>query len=83
MLSLLTKTEKTVGVKQTTRAILAGRAEAVYVAWDAEERLTDPVRALCRERGIPVFEVQTMHRLGQACGIAVGAAVAAALKSAE
>ena len=81
MLHLLAKTEKAVGVKQSLRAMRDRRAAAVFIAEDAEERLTIPVRSLARELSLPVHEVPTMHRLGQACGIKVGAAVAVSLKS--
>ena len=80
MLGKLAKTEKTVGVKQSLRAIRDRRAAAVFVAEDAEERLTGPVRALAEAEGLPIYEAPTMHRLGQACGIKVGAAVAVILK---
>lgn len=81
MLSLLAKTEKAVGVKQSLRALRERRVIAVFLAEDAEERLTDPVRTLAEEQSLPIQEVPTMHRLGQACGIKVGAAVAVLLKS--
>ena len=80
MLEHLAKSRRVIGVKQTTRAIREGKADRVFAAGDAELRLTDPVRALCREAGIPLTEVETMRALGQACGIAVGAAVAAVLR---
>jgi len=69
-----------VGVKQTKRAIQDDSAACVYIACDAEERLTDPIRTLCEAHTVPIVEVGTMHALGNACGIAVGAAVAARLR---
>ena len=77
MLSKLAEASKVVGAKQTRRALAGGQAHTVYLAEDADPRVTEAIRELCRECGVPVFDVPTMKELGQACGIAVGAAVAA------
>jgi large subunit ribosomal protein L7A len=71
--------ERAVGTHQTKKAIDRGRAEVVYVARDADRRVTDPVRQAARDRGIQIVEVESMRALGQVCGIAVGAAAAAIL----
>ena len=70
---------KVVGLKQSRRAVETRAASALYLAEDADPRLTDPLRSLCREAGVPVIPVPTMAELGRACGISVGAAVAAVL----
>lgn len=70
---------KTVGVKQTQRALEKGNVHRVYVAKDAEVHVLRPIMELCRAKKVEVFEVQTMTELGKACGIEVGAAVAALL----
>ena len=75
----LTAKEKVVGLKQTRRAVSAGQAVQVYLACDAESRLTDPLLERCRAAGIPVETEWTMKRLGKACGIEVGTAAAAIL----
>ncbi len=72
--------QRVAGVKQTGRAIASGQAKAVYLAGDAEPRMTGQIRAQAEEAGIPVYDVPTMKELGSQCGIPVGAAVAAALK---
>lgn len=51
----------------------------VFVAQDADRRITEPVLRAARERGVEVVEIATMAGLGRACGIAVGAAAAAIL----
>lgn len=66
-----------VGTKQTLKAIEKGLAKMVFVAADAETRVTAPVVALCREKGITVVTVDSMKNLGKACNIEVGCAVAA------
>lgn len=68
------------GTKQTVKAIEAGMAAKVILARDAEEKLTRPVLEKCEEKGIPVLYADTMAELGKACGIKVGAAMAAILK---
>ena len=77
MLSKLSESPKVVGAKQTKRVLISGKAVAVYLASDADPQVTDAVRELCVEYGVPVFDVPSMKELGHACGIAVGAAVAA------
>lgn len=67
------------GVKQTKRAVNDGKAARVFLAEDADPRVTAPVEALCAEKQIPVERVPQMKELGSACGIAVPSAVAALL----
>lgn len=66
-----------VGAKQTRRAVESGKARRVFLAHDADPRVTDPIAALCGEKGIPLERERSMKELGRACGIAVGCAVAA------
>ena len=79
MLSELKQGARVTGVKQTRRAIEDGRAARVFLAEDADPRVTGPVEELCREKDIPVERVSQMKELGSACGIAVPSAVAALL----
>lgn len=71
--------QRTVGVKQTEKAVLKGIVEAVYIANDADERVTANLQRLCREMEVPVIEDGNMMLLGRACGIKVKAAAAAIL----
>ena len=71
---------KVIGFKQSKKAIQEQQASCVFLAQDVEERLADPIRQLCRQNGVEVVPVATMQQLGQACGIDVGAAVAAVLR---
>lgn len=73
--------ELTIGIKQTMKAVQAGQVEEVYLSEDADKRLTEKVQQLCEEKGIPVIYVDSMRRLGKACGIEVGAAAAAIKKT--
>ena len=81
MLFELQKGKKTVGRKQSQRAILEGKAQMVYIAEDADGRIREETESLCREHGVPVVSVDTMEHLGHACGIQVGAAVATLIKA--
>ena len=65
------------GVKQTLRALNAGKAVRIIIAEDAARQVVAPVEALAEERGVPVDRVPTMRELGHAGGIQVGCACAA------
>ena len=79
MLSQLEQSAKVVGVKQTRRALQSGLAQALFLARDADPALTEPLAAQAAEQGLPGHWAAPMRELGRACGIAVGAAVAACL----
>ncbi|HAU31854.1 MAG: Ribosomal protein L7Ae/L30e/S12e/Gadd45 [Desulfotomaculum sp. 46_296] len=71
--------KKTVGSKQTLKAVKRGQVKVVYIALDAEKQVTQVIIQACQSQGIPVVEVETMYSLGRICGIEVGCAVAAIL----
>lgn len=73
----LSGSEKVVGLKQVRRAVTEGRVNLVFLACDADPRLTEPLEALCDAYGVSVVWDHTMAQLGKACGIAVGTAAAA------
>ncbi|MDO4175310.1 MAG: ribosomal L7Ae/L30e/S12e/Gadd45 family protein [Eubacteriales bacterium] len=75
MLSQLASSAKVVGVKQSKKVIRDGSAKAVFIAADAERRITGPIYELCEQQNVEVTEVPSMKELGSAVGIAVGAAV--------
>jgi len=66
-----------VGTKQLKKALLAGRARCVFLAENADPRLTEPIEQMCLEAMVPYTWVSSMETLGSACGIEVGAAAAA------
>ena len=74
MLNELETAAKVVGVKQVRRALTNGQAKRLYLAKDADPHLTGPLERQAGERNV---EVAWTESLGKACGIAVGAAVAA------
>lgn len=69
-----------VGTRQTIKTIENNSAREIYVARDAEERITQPIIQSCQEKGLPVYYVDTMAELGKACSIKVGAAMCAILE---
>ncbi len=75
----LATADKVVGAKQTRRALERGAVRTVYLAADADPRITGPIAALCAEKGVSVHTDCSMKELGADCGIAVGCAVAAVL----
>lgn len=79
MLEELSSRDKVVGLKQAQRALRAGRAARVFLARDADPRLTEPLLTCCRELKIPVDTGCTMSQLGRAAGIEVGTAAVALL----
>lgn len=69
--------KKFIGTKQTKKAIEKGEAKLVFVARDAEKRVTEPILKLCEEKAIEIVFIDTMEELGRLCGIEVGSAAAA------
>lgn len=66
-----------IGTKQAVKAIRARIVTEVIIAQDAEERIIRPVVENAELHRIPVTYVDSRKKLGEACGIAVGATVVA------
>lgn len=71
---------RTVGMKQTLKAIQEGEVERVFLAWDIDDYISQKIKDHCQSYGVEVIMVNSMAELGDACGIAVGAATAAILR---
>ena len=81
MLDEIKKARKiVVGMRQTAKTVEDGSALAVYIARDADEKITLPVSQSCNENGVQVHYVNTMAELGRACSIKVGAAMCAIIE---
>ena len=78
---LKTAGAKVVGVKQTAKALQKQTASGVFIAADAEERITAPIKAECEKQNVDCLVVESMQALGKACGIHAGASAAAILKN--
>jgi len=66
-----------IGTKQTVKAVEIGAAKKVFVARDADLKLINKIVALAKKTGVEIVYVDSMKQLGKACGIEVGAAMAA------
>lgn len=66
-----------VGTKQTLKALQDGIAREVVLASDADDRIKTNVLTAAQENSVPVHTVDSMKKLGKACGIEVGAAAVA------
>ncbi|MCX7921184.1 MAG: ribosomal L7Ae/L30e/S12e/Gadd45 family protein [Clostridia bacterium] len=80
MLENLKSSNKTVGLKQSTKALESGTVKQVYIAQDADERVIRNIKELCQKSSVDIVYVDCMKQLGKACGIEVGAAVVCLLK---
>ena len=72
MITELQTAQKVVGTKQAKRALNDGRAKKLFLAVDADPRVTEPLARLAEEKGVPVEQISAMKELGAACGIAIG-----------
>lgn len=79
ILTALSNSPHIAGAKQLRKAIRAGTVERVYLAKDADDRVTAPLEELCRQTGTLISWIPSMRELGKACGIGVGAACAGIL----
>lgn len=80
VLSEIASHHKVVGLKQSARALREGSVSKVFFASDADPMVLMRLETLCQQQGIAVEKEATMAQLGQAAGIAVGAAVVALLR---
>lgn len=79
MLAELSGHKIVVGTKQLRKALESGRATYVILAQNADPAITEPIEAMCRQRNVTYAWIESKSELGQACGIEVGAAAAAAV----
>ena len=77
MLEELRQAQKVVGSKQARRALRDGRAKKIYIARDADPRILQPLVHEAVRAVVRVDQVENMNLQGEACGIAVVAAIAA------
>ena len=80
MTEKLNTDKKIVGAKQVKRALDADVVDTVYIADDADRKVTSEIEMFCQNKQIPIVHVDTMEELGRACKIDISAATAALLK---
>ena len=76
MLEKLKNSDKVVGTRRLLRAIQAGEISEAYIAQDADLFIVRQVRQACNAAGVRMVEVESMKKLGEACGIEVKTASA-------
>jgi large subunit ribosomal protein L7A len=81
VLEVLKNVSKTIGIKQTIKAVENKTAMTVFIARDADEKVVRALRELCLANSTEIVYAETMKLLGKACGIEVGAAAACIIKS--
>ncbi|MBM7622355.1 50S ribosomal protein L7ae-like protein [Bacillus haimaensis] len=69
-----------VGTKQTVKALKSGTVKEVVIAEDADVIVTQKVVQTAKEHNIPIVKVDSMKKLGKACGIEVGASAVAIIQ---
>lgn len=69
-----------IGTKQSLKAMKNDQISEVFIATDADYRVTEQVVKLAKELNIPCRHVDSMEKLGSACGIEVGTSTAAIKK---
>ncbi|TFB14734.1 50S ribosomal protein L7ae-like protein [Filobacillus milosensis] len=69
-----------IGAKQVLKSMKNGEVLEVVVAENAERRITDKVLKAANDNGVKIVFVESMKKLGEACGIDVGAAAVAIRK---
>ncbi len=76
-LDTLRNCSKVAGSKQVKKALAEGRARKVYLASDADQAITAPLRRLCDEGGVEIEEQFDMAALGRAARVEVKTAAIA------
>ena len=72
------------GTNEVTKSIERGTAKLVVFAKDVNPpEVIMHIPLLCKEKGIPCFEVSTKEELGAAAGIEVGTSAVAIVDAAE
>jgi large subunit ribosomal protein L7A len=80
LIELKKKNKLKVGTKQSTRAVKEGKAETLFIARDCEQHVVRNIIEEAQNKNIQIVYVDSMKKLGKACGIDVGAATAVIVK---
>jgi large subunit ribosomal protein L7Ae len=86
--SIIEKARKTgkvdKGTNEVTKAVELGVAKLVLYAKDVEPKeIVAHLEGLCKDKGIPCFEVDSKQKLGVAVGIPVSTSAVAVVKAGE
>lgn len=72
--------KKVIGIKQTQKALKTSKCRTLYIAKDADLKLTESIINMAKEKSVEILYIDTMKELGKLCGIDVGAATALILE---
>jgi large subunit ribosomal protein L7A len=79
-LEIASNVRKTVGAKQTLKAMKRNEVTCLYIAKDSELQVVAPLIEFAEGAGIPTDKEYSMMELGLACHIKVKAAAVGLLK---
>ncbi len=71
---------KTVGAKQTMKALQRGEIALLFTAADGDTCIVEPLLTEADRAGVPAVCTHTMEELGKACKIKVKAAAVGVLR---
>lgn len=77
---LKTQGKVKVGTKQSTRAVKEEKAQALFIAKDSEQHVVRSIVDEAKKQNVQIVYVESMKKLGKACGIDVPTATAVILK---
>jgi large subunit ribosomal protein L7A len=69
-----------IGTKQTVKALKEDKIREIVIAGDAEAKVTAQVVNEALRVNVPILYVDSMKKLGKACGIEVGASTVAIIR---
>ena len=72
--------DRVVGSRQVLRSLQQGNAKQVFLARDADSKLTDEIAAAADIHGVPLVWMGSMHDIGRLFKISVPSAAGAVLK---
>lgn len=79
MLQDLMTQPKTVGIKETMKAVQEGKVQVVFVAKDAAKHMRHSIVSAAEAHNVQIMYVDAMTELGKACNVEVKTATAALL----
>jgi large subunit ribosomal protein L7A len=69
-----------IGTKQTVKALKEGNVRELIIANDADTKVTAKIVSEALDINVPILYVDSMLKLGKACGIEVGASTVAIIR---
>ncbi|MGV8145254.1 MAG: ribosomal L7Ae/L30e/S12e/Gadd45 family protein [Alkaliphilus sp.] len=80
MLEILKHEKKTIGIKETLKALKQEKIKLLYIAEDLDLHLKKEVEEVASFWDIEIVSVESKRKLGIACGIDVNASTVGILK---